>query len=498
MSTQPLWKQIPTIGPIQGWMSFVGSLNRLARLQFRPGTFYTRLLTYIPIAALGLSWVLWMRHSDNGNTLLDDTISLRHLVLAGLMFVVWNFVCFVSKQGDGANNTFQAEIISKVLASLLCVALVGIGHAMFSPNNAAPFALNLMECLFGLYGLLLLFAWLVSEHLLPWMTHPTVTLIVGTGTVSRKLRATLQTANRQYKVIGCIDDKYMGKDAGADKYLGNLSELEVLLKTKPIESVLIGLPIKSMYESIQRVIETCEAVGVDAYYMANMFETTLAQTQLVSSPHQAHVTILGTPRSDYRSHVKRALDIIGSFVLLLLATPLLVATAIAIRITSPGPIFFSQERYGMHRQRFHMFKFRTMVVDAEARQAALEAANEAQGPVFKIKKDPRITPIGSFLRRTSIDELPQLFNVLLGDMSLVGPRPLPLRDVGRFEEAWLLRRFSVKPGLTCLWQVNGRSNSDFSDWIRQDLQYIDGWSLMLDIHILLKTIPAVLRGSGAV
>jgi lipopolysaccharide/colanic/teichoic acid biosynthesis glycosyltransferase len=144
-----------------------------------------------------------------------------------------------------------------------------------------------------------------------------------------------------------------------------------------------------------------------------------------------------------------------------------------------------------------MLKFRTMVVNAERYQAELEVANEAAGPVFKLKADPRVTKIGAILRRTSLDELPQLINVLRGEMSLVGPRPLPLRDVSRFDEPWLLRRFSVMPGLTCLWQVGGRSNTEFDEWIKLDLQYIDEWSLALDFRILVKTIPAVLRGSGA-
>jgi lipopolysaccharide/colanic/teichoic acid biosynthesis glycosyltransferase len=138
-----------------------------------------------------------------------------------------------------------------------------------------------------------------------------------------------------------------------------------------------------------------------------------------------------------------------------------------------------------------------MVLDAEAAQAALEHMNQNSGPVFKIFKDPRITKVGAILRRTSIDELPQLFNVLKGEMSLVGPRPLNLRDVGRFEEAWLMRRFSVKPGLTCLWQISGRSNVSFDQWITLDLQYIDHWSLQMDLKILALTVPAVLRGTGA-
>jgi lipopolysaccharide/colanic/teichoic acid biosynthesis glycosyltransferase len=177
--------------------------------------------------------------------------------------------------------------------------------------------------------------------------------------------------------------------------------------------------------------------------------------------------------------------------------PIMLAAAVAIRLTSDGPAIYAQERYGHNRRRFRMFKFRTMVQDAEQLQASLESQNEASGPVFKIADDPRITPLGRFLRRTSIDELPQLFNVLRGDMSLVGPRPLPLRDVDRFTRTCDLRRFSVRPGVTCLWQISGRSGIGFDDWIRLDLQYIDRWSLLLDLRILVGTIPAGLRGTGA-
>ena len=174
------------------------------------------------------------------------------------------------------------------------------------------------------------------------------------------------------------------------------------------------------------------------------------------------------------------------FVIVALAalSPVFLVIAAAIKLSSPGPILFIQERFGLNKRRFRMYKFRTMVVDAEARQTALEGLNEAQGPVFKIKHDPRITPLGRFLRKTSLDELPQLLNVLKGEMSLVGPRPLPNRDVTRFNESWLMRRFSVKPGLTCLWQINGRSNTDFDTWIALDLKYIDEWSFLLDFKIL--------------
>jgi exopolysaccharide biosynthesis polyprenyl glycosylphosphotransferase len=195
--------------------------------------------------------------------------------------------------------------------------------------------------------------------------------------------------------------------------------------------------------------------------------------------------------------VKRLIDILGAYVLLACLAPLFLVAAIAIKLTSPGPVFFIQERVGRGKRRFRLYKFRTMVADAEQKQADLEALNEAGGPVFKIKDDPRITPVGHILRKLSIDELPQLWNVLRGDMSLVGPRPLPVRDYNGFSEDWHRRRFSVRPGITCLWQINGRSSVPFEKWMELDMRYIDEWSLWLDLKILLKTVPAVLRGSGA-
>jgi exopolysaccharide biosynthesis polyprenyl glycosylphosphotransferase len=202
-------------------------------------------------------------------------------------------------------------------------------------------------------------------------------------------------------------------------------------------------------------------------------------------------------QDDYRLVVKRCIDIVGAIVGLVLFAPLMIAIAVAIKVTSPGPAFFSQERYGLHKRRFRMYKFRTMVPGAEKQQAEMESCNEAQGPVFKIRNDPRITSIGWMLRRTSLDELPQFFNVLRGEMSLVGPRPLPKRDVSKFDDASLMRRFSVKPGLTCLWQINGRSNTDFDHWIVLDLKYIDEWSLGLDFKIFVRTVPVILGGKGA-
>jgi exopolysaccharide biosynthesis polyprenyl glycosylphosphotransferase len=194
---------------------------------------------------------------------------------------------------------------------------------------------------------------------------------------------------------------------------------------------------------------------------------------------------------------KRLLDIVISSAALILLAPLFLVTSALIRLTSRGPALFVQKRLGLNKRIIGVYKFRTMVQDAEKKQAELEHLNEVSGPVFKIKNDPRITPIGRFLRKTSIDELPQLFNVLKGDMSLVGPRPLPIRDYQGFNKDWQRRRFSIRPGITCLWQINGRSSVQFERWMELDMEYIDRWSVWLDMKILIRTIPAVLRGSGA-
>ena len=395
-----------------------------------------------------------------------------------------------------SHNSFRREIISALTASAICVASLDVIR-LYWPHHAPEMQWSeLSRSLYFFYGALLFCSWLLSEDLIPLVHEPRLALVVGTGDRALKLMADLQSGHK-FRVVGCIDDSYLGTDPVADRYLGDINLLEGLLKESPVEAVLIALPVGSMYNTIQRVIRICETVGVDASYMTDLFETTIALRSEQDEAQHGRLTVITAYRPDFRLWIKYAFDFFFALVLLCLFSPLLLLIAIAVRVSSPGPIFFSGERYGMHRRRFAMYKFRTMVVDAETQQVALEALNEAQGPVFKIKEDPRVTRIGRFLRKMSLDELPQLWNVLRGEMSLVGPRPLPLRDVGRFEESWLLRRFSVKPGLTCLWQIRGRSNTTFEEWIRQDLEYIDGWSLSLDAKILLMTLPAVLRGRGA-
>lgn len=328
------------------------------------------------------------------------------------------------------------------------------------------------------------------------VTHRVI--IVGTGPRAMELARQLKDdAQTRYDILGFVDTReVVVRGQSPDCNLGVLEDLEQTLMHTVVDEVLIALPIKSHYEHIENAIRACERAGVQSKHLADVFTTSLARPRLGTSGNLA-VMAMPVVHDDYRVVVKRALDMFGVVVALPVILPVGLCVAAAVKLTSRGPIFFGQERYGYSKRRFRMYKFRTMVTDAEALQAALESKNEAAGPVFKIKQDPRVTRVGRFLRKTSLDELPQLLNVLKGDMSLVGPRPLAIRDVHRFTEPWLMRRFSVYPGLTCLWQISGRSNLSFDEWVKLDLDYIDRWSLFLDARILLRTVPAVLKGTGA-
>jgi exopolysaccharide biosynthesis polyprenyl glycosylphosphotransferase len=252
------------------------------------------------------------------------------------------------------------------------------------------------------------------------------------------------------------------------------------------------------FEQVEYVIRACELEGVEAWLVADFFATQISRTSFDELLDRPLLIFRTAPETSWQSVIKHVMDLAGSFVLLILLSPLFLLIAIAIKIASPGPVFFCQQRSGQNGAPFTLYKFRTMITNAEQFKHELEAMNEMSGPVFKVTNDPRITRVGRWLRRYSLDELPQLFNVLRGEMSLVGPRPLPVDEVKRFNDLAHRRRLSVKPGITCLWQISGRNQiKDFKDWVRLDLEYIDNWSLWLDFKILLRTIPAVFAATGA-
>jgi exopolysaccharide biosynthesis polyprenyl glycosylphosphotransferase len=325
-------------------------------------------------------------------------------------------------------------------------------------------------------------------------------LIVGVNTRSVSLAQQI-TAKHGYgcHVIGFADDTAThvpNFEEFGYELVSDYKNLSNYLGKTMVDEVLVCLPIRSRSEDISEIVLICEEQGISVGMLRDLFKWTMATSAIRQFGDQTIVMVRPHTINGARAATKRALDVLLSAFFIILLLPVFIVTALLIKLTSPGPVNFSQERVGLNKKRFRMLKFRTMVVGAEQQQAALEHFNEAVGPVFKINGDPRITPIGKFLRQFSIDELPQLFNVLKGDMSLVGPRPLPLRDYAGFSEDWHRRRISVRPGITGLWQINGRDQSSFDEWVKLDLEYIDRWSLSRDFEIMLKTVPAVLRGSG--
>jgi exopolysaccharide biosynthesis polyprenyl glycosylphosphotransferase len=278
-----------------------------------------------------------------------------------------------------------------------------------------------------------------------------------------------------------------------------ISELVQMLHELAINGVILSAK-RAYFEQVENVIKACELEGVEVWLLADFFTTHISRTSFDEFFGRPLLIFSTAPEASWPGIIKQMMDFCGAFVLLvlLIVIPVIPIIAVIIKLSSPGPVFFRQQRSGLNGAPFTLYKFRTMVTNAEQFQHELEAMNEMRGPVFKVTNDPRVTPVGKFLRKYSLDELPQLFNVLRGEMSLVGPRPLPVDEVRRFNDLAHRRRLSVKPGLTCLWQIQGRNQiSDFKDWVRLDLEYIDHWSLWLDIKILLRTVPAIFIATGA-
>ncbi len=312
-------------------------------------------------------------------------------------------------------------------------------------------------------------------------------ILVGSPTDTIKLRRELvEPSQASMEVIGELDLNETP-----------VEELLSLLHDHSVNAVLLTAK-HTYFGQVEKVIAACELEGVEVWLMANFFQTRISQTVVDDLGGRPMLVFRCTPDASWQALLKQLLDLMGASALLLVLVPAMVIAAVLIKLTSPGPILFRQQRCGLNGRPFTMLKFRSMVSDAEQRKHEIEILNEMSGPVFKVSNDPRITAVGRILRKFSIDEFPQLLNVLRCEMSLVGPRPLPLDEVRRFDDLAHRRRLSVKPGITCLWQISGRNNvTDFHDWVRLDLEYIDNWSLWLDLKILARTVPVVLLGTGA-
>lgn len=323
-------------------------------------------------------------------------------------------------------------------------------------------------------------------------------LLVGTGPRAMRFIKLLQKHSEWgMRITGLVDAEKcrLGKTICGKKVIGLLKDIPDILKNNVVDEVMFIVPRKWL-PSIEKSLLACEIQGVKADIATDFFNMKIANwesSDIEGMPMMAFKTTVG---EEWQLLFKRLFDIIFSLLGMIVALPVYLAVFVAIKRLSPGQAIFRQVRSGLNGRKFVMYKFKTMVNGAEDKKDKLNGFNEMNGPTFKMRNDPRVTRFGRFLRRTSLDELPQLFNIIKGDMSLVGPRPPIPSEVDKYE-IWQRRRLSMKPGLTCFWQANGRNNVDFDKWMKMDLEYIDNWSLGLDAKILLKTIPAVLFSRGA-
>ena len=327
-------------------------------------------------------------------------------------------------------------------------------------------------------------------------------LIVGTG---RRALEVARMINEHkywgYKLLGFVSDGHrLPNGWGRYRIFGDVPDLRRLLESgmgvgEPVDEIVFAVTRKKLDE-MKQIFLFCEELGIRARVAMNFFQNRVARIEIEELEGIPFLTFTTTPSNESQLAIKRLLDIAVSALLLVLAAPLILLVALAIKLTSPGSVFFKQTRIGLNGRIFTLYKFRTMIEDAHERREEVSHLNEMTGPVFKAKDDPRVTAVGRVLRKFSLDEIPQLWNVFRGDMSLVGPRPPIPEEVANYHR-WHRRRLSMKPGLTCLWQISGRNNVDFDRWMQLDLQYIDNWSPLLDVKILLRTIPAVLSGRGA-
>lgn len=418
--------------------------------------------------------------------------------IAGLAFIfVWQY-CFSLLS---LYDKFAAipSRTAAMLQGIFIVMVLVLGYCrLVHPNALTWHGLAITVVALCCYEVLRIS---LSAYLLDWFAarDPRRAVILGSGRRAGKAWRAIRTRYRSsIQLLGFVDDRERSEMAPdvASRYLGSLDDLSALLLKEVVDLILIAMPIQSCYPLMQRAVHIAESAGVRVVYLEDIYSTRKMNTD----PHLTIFRELAPDQEQYLLFLaaKRFVDIVGAVIGLVFLSPLFLCIAIGVKMTSKGPVFFRQERYGYRRRRFKMIKFRSMVEHAENMLPDLEHANEAVGPIFKMRNDPRVTKFGKLIRSTSLDELPQLWNVLMGDMSLVGPRPMSVRDVSLFDEAALMRRFSVRPGMTGLWQVSGRSDVGFDEWVRMDNRYIDGWSLALDLKILARTVGTVIKRSGAI
>jgi exopolysaccharide biosynthesis polyprenyl glycosylphosphotransferase len=424
---------------------------------------------------------------------------LYYLWLLAVTVPVWvGFLALLGGYGIGWTTRSRAALafgVSGLGLLLLMASLFLVQESEVNRSLLLLFGVTSAGGLWAERGLIR--AWLRRTRKADSWAH--VALVVGTDQRAASVIAVLHHyPEAQWLIRGCLslDAEESGHTVGGVPVLGSLQDLpDILQGAGVIDEVFFAVPAERL-DRLTDALETCESLGVDTRVLVDFYRPAHAHAfveELFALPFYGFSLRL-TRQGAFL--VKRFIDILIASFVLVASSPLLLVVAATIKLTSRGPVIFHQERAGFHGRRFRMHKFRTMVRAAEDLRDQLIHRNEMSGPVFKVSDDPRLTSVGRILRRMSLDELPQLVNVVKGEMSLVGPRPLPLYEARRIKDAQR-RRLAVRPGITGLWQVSGRNTVDFEEWMQMDLLYVDQWSLLLDLKILVRTIPAVLGGKGA-
>ncbi len=426
---------------------------------------------------------------------------MNHLWLVLIAVPVWVTLLSMDRVYDEFRTRMFLEIVWKIIRTgIITVIFMGSGIFLLKMKLTSRMyvAFFMVTAMILLSLEKIIWRWVLDYTFRQGYNLVNI-LIVGT---SRRAQEFIQVVNEHanwgLNIVGLIDDdpKLLGKKVMDYDVIGRIRDIPRIIRDTVVDRVIFVVP-RIWLNRIEDAIHFCEREGVSTAVSVDLFKPKIAQFQQSNFAGIPLILFQSTSAKEGQLFFKRAFDIFVSLSILILLLPVLLFASIGIKLTSKGPIFFKQTRSGLNGRKFTLYKFRSMFIGSEMKRKELERQNEMNGPVFKMRRDPRVTPFGKFMRKFSIDELPQLINVLKGDMSLVGPRP-PLPAEVEMYEHWQRRRLSMKPGITCIWQVSGRNKIDFDKWMEMDLEYIDNFSLWLDFKIMVRTIFVVITGYGAV
>lgn len=452
---------------------------------------FTSIDVFLTIASFLLAG--YIRHSN-----LNFAINNEYRILLFAIIPVWFLLVKIFRLSEFQRIKLYSSVfidyITVVLIGTSVIFLIIFAFKLEGISRIVIFIFSIIN-LFVLYTFKILFNNLIKRYRRKGLNTRNMILICDKSS-KNIISGLIQAKEFGYKIVGIITKSKTIENLFGDKikiYPENFN-FNKLLDTQTIDEIIY---CKNKFDEaeISQYYFSCKEIGVIFRIQSQFFSMLSSHGHIDYFGEIPFYTIYNTPSNYIALHTKLILDYIFSFIILLLSSPFLLLIALLIKIDSKGPVFFKQKRVGLQKREFYVYKFRTMVKDAEKLRSKLENKNEQEGPVFKIKNDPRITKLGRFLRKTSIDEIPQFFNVLKGEMSIIGPRPPLPKEVKEYER-WQLRRLSMKPGISCIWQVSGRNEITFNDWMKLDLQYIDTWSLKLDFILIIKTIRAVFKMSG--